>query len=375
MTRQAASRDFARFRPAGEKREGCETLERRCENDFMKLSLLISMMFVIGCGDNLGPNGSGGNDGGGGEGDAGPDASTIECDPPAAGAPGSACTAPEDCDSEEGAMDGRCLNADQRDVNWPETGYCVRKCDDGATDCGEGTTCFAQEGAAQVLCMPLCCEGVACVAGFACSTTFLGEDIGAAVCMPGDQSAADGTPCASVAECDVDSNCEPDQSGTSGVCSTIGCTVDDDATCAPGGDGTCVAGDTVEDAPHCVDPCEETADCATDDGQRCDEDGMFCRHSEIGDPCADAAECGQDPWLCKTEDPDGWPGGYCSIPCTDGCPTGTICNRSLLTGGDPFCVETCDALLEACDRPDYVCQDVNDVQGGLQLGCAPDPDL
>ena len=121
--------------------------------------------------------------------DASIDGGTIQCDPPAAGAPGSPCSEPEDCDSAAEAGDGRCLNADHRGVIWPETGYCVRICEEAASDCGSGTTCFAQEGAAQVLCMPTCCDGDACADGFACSTTFLGQEVGAAICMPGDPSA------------------------------------------------------------------------------------------------------------------------------------------------------------------------------------------
>ena len=219
----------------------------------MKSSLLISMVFVLGCGDNLG-GGAPGSDGGsgGGDGGGGPDASSVACDPPAAGAPGSACTAPEDCDSAEDAGDGRCLNADHRGVTWPETGYCVRICAEEAADCGAGTTCFDQEGSAQVLCMPTCCEGVACASGFACSSQFLGEAIGAAVCMPGDPSAVDGTPCESVADCDVNSNCLADSSGTGSVCATIGCTVGDDSTCAPGGDGHCIDDEADELPPYCV---------------------------------------------------------------------------------------------------------------------------
>ena len=341
---------------------------------FMKLSLLISMIFVVGCGDNLGGGESGGGSdaGGGGDGGAGPDASTIECDPPATGAPGSACIAPEDCDSAEGAGDGRCLDADHRGVHWPETGYCVRICPAEATDCGEGTTCFAQEGAGQVLCMPTCCEGVACASGLACSTAFLGQEIGAAVCMPGDRSAADGTPCESVADCDINSNCEPDQSGESGVCTTVGCTVDDDSTCALGGDGHCVDEDDGDDRPpHCVDPCESIADCAAEDGQRCDEDGMFCRHSVIGDPCQADGECGTAPWDCKTEADDDYPGGYCTIPCGDGCPDGTVCNDDVLGGGeDAHCVEAC-TLIDGCPRQDYDCVDVS--SAALLRGCVPSP--
>lgn len=335
------------------------------------------MIFVVGCGDNLKGEAAGSDGGGGGGSDGGgTDATAVQCDPPATGAPGSACTDPADCDSEEGAGDGRCLNADQRDVNWPETGFCVQICPAEATDCGEGTFCFAQEGVAQVLCLPTCCEGTACATGYACSTAFLGEDIGAAVCMPGDQSAADGTPCASVAECDLNSSCDPDQSETTGVCTTVGCDVDDDSTCAPGGDGHCVDEDGGDDLPpHCVDPCETTEDCATDDGQICvdsgdDDIGLFCRHSEIGDPCAAEGACGQAPWDCKTEADDDFPGGYCTLPCGDGCPDDAVCNDLLFGGTDaPYCVEAC-TLADGCPREGYECLDVS-TDGSILRGCVP----
>src|SRR4029079_2259549 len=136
----------------------------------MKLSLLISMVFVFCCGDNLKDESGGSDAGGGGGGDAGPDASTIQCDAPATGAPGSACGDDTECDSSEGAADGRCLIGDKRNADFPDTGYCVRICAENATDCGEGTVCIAQADFPNNLCVAACCEGVACAAGFACST-------------------------------------------------------------------------------------------------------------------------------------------------------------------------------------------------------------
>ncbi len=339
----------------------------------MKLRLLISMIFVVGCGDNLGgrsasndAGGGGGSDGGGG----GTDATAVQCDPPATGAPGSACGADDECDSADGAGDGRCLIGDKRNVLFPETGYCVRVCEDEATDCGEGTLCLSQTGFPSAVCVAACCEGTACATGYACSTLIAGEDIGGAVCLPGDQSAADGTPCSSIEECDENSECEPDQSGESGQCSTSGCTVDDDTTCAPGGDGHCVDEDDGDDVPpHCVDPCETTEDCAEEDGQRCDEEEMICRHSVIGDPCEADGECGQTPWDCLTEADDDRPDGYCTVPCGDGCPDGTVCNDDLLGGLDPHCVEAC-TLADGCPRDGYSCVDVS--SSGLLRGCVPD---
>lgn len=340
----------------------------------MKLSLLISMVFVFGCGDNLKGESGGADAGGGGGVDAGPDASTIQCDAPAAGAPGSACTDDAECDSSDGAADGRCLRGEKRNIDFPDSGYCVRMCGESDADCGEGTVCVAQADFPNAVCMAACCEGVACAAGYACSTAIAGEEIAGAACLPGDPAAADGTPCSSIGECDVDSECEPDQSGTTGQCSTSGCTEGDDTTCAPGGDGHCV--DEGGDAPpHCVDPCESSDDCATGDGQRCDDDSMICRHSVIGDPCAADGECGQAPWLCQTEAED-WPGGYCSIPCDGSCPAGTVCANlsDILHGGDPACVETCSGLADTCPRDGegYQCLDVS-TDGGSQFGCAPPP--
>jgi hypothetical protein len=350
---------------------------------------LISILGVLGllwlgCGDDLGPRvgpdgGGGGNGGGNGGADAGPDAA-AECPAPAElGAP---CEQDEECDSAEDAGDGVCARGAFRGQTWPEAGFCSRTCDPDAEEatCGAEALCATHEGF-DPLCLPLCCQGDACAAGLACSQRVLGEDeLAMSACLPGDPSAADGAACATFGECAGNSQCVPDQSGTSGVCTTVGCTVGDDETCAPAGDGRCVDLDGEGgEVPRCVDPCETTADCDTGDGQRChdsgDEDiGMYCRHSEIGDPCGSGAECGQDPWLCMTEADDEWPGGYCSIPCAGGCPAGTVCNDSVLSPGTPFCVESCTVLLDECSREGYLCQDVN-TAGGLQLGCAPTIDI
>jgi hypothetical protein len=328
------------------------------------------MIFVVGCGDNL-KGEAGGSDGGGG-GDGGADAFPLQCDAPATGAPGSACSDDTECDSAAGAADGRCLRGEKRNLVFPDSGYCVRMCAGDATDCGEGTVCIAQADFPNDLCVAACCEGVACAAGYACSTAIAGEEIAGAACLPGDEAAADGTPCGSIAECDGNSECEPDQSGTSGQCSTSGCTVDDDSTCAPGGDGHCVDEDAGDDLPpHCVDPCDTSDDCAGDDGQRCDQADMICRHSVIGDPCEADGECGQTPWDCKTEADDEYPGGYCTIPCGDGCPAGSVCNDDVLGGGeDAHCVESC-TLIDGCPREGYDCVDVS--SSALLRGCVPTP--
>lgn len=291
----------------------------------MKASLVISVAFVLGCGDDL--NGASPRvDAGGGEADAGlPDARPVQCPDPQANEPGASCAEDTDCDSAEGAGDGRCLRGDKRGLIFPDTGYCVRICADDATDCGPGTVCISQESFPNALCMDACCfmgdpvpDPSYCGAGLACTDHIAGELVNARACLPGDETAAIGTPCSSNAECPPAGTCELDQSGTTGVCGALGCDVDDEASCADdgGGDGTCAAGDP----PHCVDPCQTTGDCQAADGQRCDPEDMFCRHSLIGDPCEADGECGQTPWSCS-------PGGTCTIPCGDGCPDGTVCNE------------------------------------------------
>ena len=334
-------------------------------------------LLSFACGDDLGPaggpGGGGAPDGGGGGGD--PDAG-AEC--PAPVELGAACAEDTECDSAEGAGDGLCARGAFRGQSWPDTGFCTRTCDPEAEEptCGADAFCAAQEGF-DPLCLPLCCEGGACAAGLACSARLFGEDeLTSSACLPGDPSAGDGAACAGFADCAGNSQCEADQSGTTGVCGTVGCTVGDDSTCAAAGDGVCVDldGDGAE-PPRCVDPCETDEDCDTADGQRChdsgdEEIGMYCRHSEIGDPCESGAACGQDPWLCKTEADDAWPGGYCSIPCGGGCPDGTVCNDNVLGDGEPFCVEACTGALDPCGRDGYTCQDVN-ASGGIELGCAP----
>ncbi|HUS67196.1 MAG TPA: hypothetical protein VMZ28_21810, partial [Kofleriaceae bacterium] len=201
---------------------------------------------------------------------------------------------------------------------------------------------------------------------------------GGADADPADLLPTDGDLCASPDDCAAGSLCDPDQSETSGTCSTTGCTVGDDSTCAADGDGVCVDFDSMTggDDPRCLDPCDEDGDCAQ--GARCDEtgdpqvDGTFCRHAEVGEACDSDADCGSAPWRCITEDGDGWPGGTCTLPCTGGCPTRTRCNDKFAPGDDePFCVVRCTIAGDQC-RADHACRDVGSALGA-QLGCAPPP--
>jgi hypothetical protein len=179
------------------------------------------MIFVIACGDN---STGGVADGGSDDGDdaARPDASPVQCDAPATGAPGSACAEDTECDSAQATGDGRCLIGEKRDTDFPDTGYCIRICDEDATDCGGGTVCIRQASFPMAICVAACCEGSVCAEGYACSTSIAGEDVGGAACLPGDPGAADGTPCTSIAECAANSQCAHEPGETDGLCTSVG---------------------------------------------------------------------------------------------------------------------------------------------------------
>ncbi|NUP08336.1 MAG: hypothetical protein HOW73_19980 [Polyangiaceae bacterium] len=69
----------------------------------------------------------------------------------------------------------------------------------------------------------------------------------------------------------------------------------------------------------------------------------------IGEPCTSDAECGDG--VCITEDPNGFPTGYCTIECEDdrNC-NGNTCMINLET---PLCAKSCDAPRDC--REGYEC--------------------
>lgn len=331
---------------------------------------LLLLIPLAACGDNLKAA----------DVDAGVDA--FVCPARAPGLAGGACTTDVQCDSAAGAGDGLCLNAGLGGIGWPEEGYCINKVDlaspdcTGCTsdaDCGQGDVCITVSGCKA--CAPACCEGATCPDGQVCTTSLIGADLGAQACLPGSATAVDGAPCAGFGDCASGSICFADfYENPGGYCTTLDCTVGDDATCADGGDGHCVMLQTLDASTGCVDACTADADCRQAAGYRCFDGGAagrYCRHPQTGDACGQAADCGAtDVWQCKTGVL--YPGGYCTPAAQCNIDTGAGCTPGSSvcfdpTGPDmPYCVDRCTGQGQGSCRAGYSCAAI-----GSARGCVP----
>ncbi len=318
---------------------------------------------------------------------AAPDA--FVCHAPLFGQIGGACDNDADC----GFM-GFCLDETEGGDGpaFPATGMCTRGCTSDA-QCGDSGSCSDPIGGGGVLpgggpgrlCFRDCCPGNVCTDGFLCQSALFGFlDLGIDVCLPADGSAVDGDACESFADCNVNSVCQSNPfNAPGGVCITFGCTLGDDSTCAPGGDGTCLnLGGTFA----CLDTCSVESDCRDGEGYTCVGFGGsdFCWYptGEVGDACTVPtvlADCGPPPWECLTG--GGFPGGYCGADgCdpTDGstCPQDAICydaDPGTLDGTE-FCARRCNPAADPSDCREgegYACIDLG--LGGGETGCIYDP--
>ena len=321
-----------------------------------------------------------------------------KCAVPEPGAIGGACITDNDCESspvggngDAGPNDGGvpefqglCQDPEEPGpIKWPPEGFCTRGCNENA-DCGMGNFCDATIK----LCLPSCCsevvEGQACSDGRLCTDNLasflpLSEDS----CLPGRADAADGDPCVNFYDCNIDSFCRiSDLESPNGACHTASCTLGNNASCAPGGDGRCVAWplfDAFQGMPMCIDSCDVDADCRESDGFRCFDDpvvGKFCRHPQVGEPCVLPTDCGSASlWDCRTG--ADFPNGYCTNAsqreCTVGAtstscsPTSTCFDPNGGTAGDQFCVAKCDQADPTRCRTGYSCRDAGDGA----FGCIP----
>ena len=336
---------------------------------------LLALVVLAGCGDNRGPSQP-------------VDAAVVDAGPTCpsrpAGAVGGPCTMDQQCESAPGLNDGFCLNAALAGIGWPAEGYCVNKIDlvsadcsngcDTDAECGAGNVCVSVEGCNA--CAPACCTGDVCPDGQVCTDTLIGGSLGKLACLPGSSTAIDGDTCTGFSECAVGSICFADQfENPGGNCTTVGCTIGDDTTCAAGGDGHCVTLETLTTDTGCVDRCVGDADCRTAVGYRCFDGGAatgkYCRHPQAGDACAVSADCGElGVWQCRTGGQ--YPGGYCTpipqcnpvngIGCTPG---SSVCFDP--TGPEtPFCVDRCVGAGQGTCRPGYTCAMI-----GNARGCVP----
>ena len=178
-------------------------------------------------------------------------------------------------------------------------------------------------------------------------------------------------------------------------CCPAGCAGADDDCSTTCGNGTIDSGETCdgEDCPlgcesgACVvstyvgSPSTCNAECVTTEITTCsggdgccpaqctmatDSDCTGAPTGAVGDPCTDATECSgiTSPFtpVCIT----GFPGGYCSVFCTDGmCPTGSRCALNL----EYLCVKECTTAND-CRTPDYACQELFDPTEQTFMGCA-----
>lgn len=303
--------------------------------------------------------------------DAAPPDATA-CPAPAAGDVGGACAINADCAAA--GFEGLCQVANNGDqFHWPAEGFCFRTCDTTA-DCGAGAFCttisgnqaralgFAPAADEFKVCFPECCEGNRCSPGRVCGDAIYGFiTLEQDACFPGDGAATDGDTCEEFADCNVSSDCrDGDIEDPNGMCITMGCTVGDDSTCAPGGDGHCIADQIPGQAfglPVCVDTCDTDADCRIADGYTCRDEtaaglGKFCWHAQIGDACTSDADCGGGALTCDTAQP----GGSCTLACDvdTPCPDGDICVDP--GNGDPsFCADRCATSDPIPCRTGYSC--------------------
>jgi hypothetical protein len=166
---------------------------------------------------------------------------------------------------------------------------------------------------------------------------------------------ADGDACTDAGDCAASSVCSDNPfESPGGYCVTVGCTVGDDSTCAPGGDGVCVDSDPFDGNPAiCVDRCGSPGECRESEGYTCVSigvgvSGCLSDHAGAGSGCGNDSQCGRSPWECVTD--DGFPGGYCgATDCStdpDSCPAGMFC---ALVAGDTYCIEPCNSFIGDVD--------------------------
>lgn len=300
------------------------------------------------------------------------------CVAPAAGAIGGACTDDLDCGDP---IDGYfCVNAEE---NFPAQGYCTRSCTMN-TDCDANSQCVdiveptppalhRGGGAPDMLCLPNCCAGDTCAAGFLCQDTIAGTiPLDKQACTPGNGDASDHDACEGFYDCNGDSFCITGPESPNGMCAQVGCIVGDNTTCTHGANSICV-GQTVGGPGFCVQQCTLDADCRESEGYQCLMFGglSVCAHRGFGDACVADGDCGADPWTCDVAQPN----GYCTIACDPAnlsaeCGDNASCYDP--PGGgttDAYCADNCmGAPNQGTCRPGYLCS----VTDGV---CLPAPAL
>jgi hypothetical protein len=231
------------------------------------------------------------------------------------------------------------------------------------------------------LCFKGCGARGDCGAHQVCSRRLNGGfDLVKTACIPGNDHAFDGSPCTTFGDCTENQFCSTNPFTTpGGMCVTIGCTPQNDATCAPGGDGICFGMGTTS---LCLDGCSVANDCRTADHYSCVDPGNGKKvcvvvHADPGAACGTDADCGPagTPWRCLMTAK--FPNGYCSgAPgsCAPGggadqCPDKAQCfdpTPAQPGNGDEFCAKNCNVAGDCRTGEGYQCvpADPNMAAGG-----------
>ena len=269
------------------------------------------------------------------------------------------------CTNDNACMPGLlCLDEGEQ---WPAEGYCTMECTIDE-ECGGDAFCSAPLGLdGGRICIKSCESDTHCaVARRSCSRTLAAAlDLGQPGCVPGNAAAKDGSPCTTFGDCSGRQTCASNPfSAPDGICVTVGCTPGDNTTCAPGGDGFCVA---FNNSGLCLDTCTAPAECRVAQGYTCqdaDPTDAFpgiCAYNakKVGAACA-TTDCGPDPWECLTG--SRFPGGYCGArACTVGtaatCPFDSHCyDPDAARVNDQFCVAECRKDEDCRMAEGYTCK-------------------
>ncbi len=113
------------------------------------------------------------------------------------------------------------------------------------------------------------------------------------------------------------------------------------------------------------------------DGGAGSPDAAVLRPSRIFGACVEDSQCPGVGAICR-RNVDGWPGGFCTVPCTDRteCDDGVIYNHCLTRTGETqaYCEQRCENGAD-CGRSGFTCTGEFPPSGGLCIGlCGSDED-
>lgn len=279
------------------------------------------------------------------------------------------------CPNGNECMPGLICFGARLDPNLPPAGYCTKACI-ADPECGADAFCGPPIDRSGNLCWHRCGPGDTCATpGQVCSRRLGGFiDLVNKACIPGNAAARDGSSCKSFGDCNKNQLCANNPFDfPGGVCITVGCTVGDNTTCAPGGAPACFKGDNVN---VCFPACNGDGDCRINEGYKCLQPPgapqKVCLYpNPLGGNCKVAKDCnGGGPWSCIVD--VNLPGGYCSIIGCDakadtGCPTNGHC--LMVAPGTNLCLKACSNNAE-CEKG-TTCKPVPLANGMMTMICAP----